>query len=190
MVRRGCLLVRSVPRFHGSLEPVHQTWTLFSASSFDCNFRPNDNQTFIVYEKCTLVLYRKGLCGFLRFRNSPGKTFDMERSVATISDQRESSTFCFPEQSALQGEKPMSNMMSWIFWDHLRPELFSPYSALYINSICPSSSSNSGPATTYSFSLVFASKNALPMSAPQTSRLFSLARNITSLRDLMETTPE
>ena len=34
--------------------------------------------------------------------------------------------------SALQGEKPMSYMMSWIFWDHLRPELFSPYSALYI----------------------------------------------------------
>ena len=53
--------------------------------------------------------------------------------------------------SALQGEKPMSNMMSWIFWDHLRPELFSPYSALYITSICPSSSSNSGPATMYSF---------------------------------------
>ena len=31
--------------------------------------------------------------------------------------------------SALEGEKPMSNMMSWIFWDHLRPELVSPYSA-------------------------------------------------------------
>ena len=54
--------------------------------------------------------------------------------------------------SALEGEKPMSNMMSWIFWDHLRPELLSPYSALYITNICPSSSSNSGPATMYSFS--------------------------------------
>ena len=51
--------------------------------------------------------------------------------------------------SAFEGEKPMSNMMSWIFWDHLRPELFSPYSALYITNICPSSSSNSGPAMNY-----------------------------------------
>ena len=92
--------------------------------------------------------------------------------------------------SALQGEKSMSNVMSWIFWDHHRPEHFSLYSALYITSICPSSSSNSGPVTMYSFSLVFASKYALPISAPQTSRLFSLARDITSLRDLMETTPE
>ena len=48
--------------------------------------------------------------------------------------------------SALEGEKPMSNMMSWIFWDHLRPELLSPYSALYITNISPSSSSKSGPA--------------------------------------------
>ena len=63
-VTRGCLLVGRVPRFHRSLEPVHQTWTLFSASSFDRNFRPNNNQTFIVYVKSTLVLYRKGLCGF------------------------------------------------------------------------------------------------------------------------------
>ena len=36
----------------------------FSTSSFDRNFRPNNNQTFIVYVKSTLVLYRKGLCGF------------------------------------------------------------------------------------------------------------------------------
>ena len=53
--------------------------------------------------------------------------------------------------SALEGEKPMSNMMSWIFWDHVRPELLSPYSALYITNIRPSSSSNSGPATMYTF---------------------------------------
>ena len=92
--------------------------------------------------------------------------------------------------SALHGENPMSNMISWIFLDHLRPECFNPYSALYIASICPSSSSNSGPATMYTFSLVFASKYALPISAPQTSTLLSLARNITSLRDLIETTPE
>ena len=92
--------------------------------------------------------------------------------------------------SALEGEKPKSNMISWIFWDHLRPELLSPYSALYIINTCPSSSSNSGPATMYSFSLVFASMYALPISAPQTSRLFSLAKNMTNLRDLIETTPE
>ena len=92
----------------------------------------------------------------------------------------------YMQGSALEGEKPMSNMMSWI----LRPELFSPYSALYITNICPSSSSNSGPAAMYSFSLVFASKYALPISAPQTSRLFSLAKNMTNLRDLIETTPE
>ena len=84
----------------------------------------------------------------------------------------------------------MSNMMSWIFWDPLRPKLLSPYSALYIINICPSSSSNSGPATMYSFSLVFASKYAFPISAPQTSRLFSLAKNMTNLRDLIETTQE
>ena len=36
----------------------------FSASSFDHNFQPNNHQTFIVYVKSTLVLYRKGLCGF------------------------------------------------------------------------------------------------------------------------------
>ena len=36
----------------------------FSASSFNRNSRPNNNQTFIVYMKSTLVVYRKGLCGF------------------------------------------------------------------------------------------------------------------------------
>ena len=63
-VTRGCPLVRGIPRFHGSLELVHQTWTHFFCLFFDCNFQPNDNQTFIVYVKSTLVLYRKGLCGF------------------------------------------------------------------------------------------------------------------------------
>ena len=43
-------------------------------SSFDCNFLTNDNQTFIVYAKSTLVLYRKGLCGFLfSFEICPGR---------------------------------------------------------------------------------------------------------------------
>ena len=103
--------------------------------------------------------------------------------------------------SALEGEKPMSNMMSWIFWDHLRPELLSTNNALYITNICPSSSSNSGPAKMYSLSLVFASKYALPISVPhhhppphphpsQTSRMFISAKNMTNLRDLIDTTPE
>ena len=39
--------------------------------------------------------------------------------------------------SALEGEKPMSNMMSLFFCDHLKPERLSPYSALYITNICP-----------------------------------------------------
>ena len=29
----------------------------------------------------------------------------------------------YTQGSALEGEKPMSNMMSWIFWDHLRPQV-------------------------------------------------------------------
>ena len=92
--------------------------------------------------------------------------------------------------SGLEDEKPMSNMISWIFWDHLCPELVNSYSALYITNICPSSSSISGPATMYSFSLLFASKYALPISAPQTSRLFRLAKKMTNLKDLIETTTE
>ena len=88
-VTRGCLLVGGIPRFHRSLELVHQTWTLFSASSFDCNFRPNNNQTFIVYVKSTLVLYRKALCGFSWFWDSPWKKSYVEQSVASFTDQRE-----------------------------------------------------------------------------------------------------
>ena len=38
----------------------------FLVSSFNHNFQPNNNQTFIVYPKSTLVLYRKGLCGFFQ----------------------------------------------------------------------------------------------------------------------------
>ena len=48
---------------------------LFSASSFDHNFRPNNNQTFIVYVKRTLVLYRKGLCGFFTVLKFPWEDF-------------------------------------------------------------------------------------------------------------------
>ena len=58
----------------------------FFASSFDHNFQPNNNQTFIVYMKSTLVVYRKGLCGFFWFWDSPKKKSYMEKSVASISD--------------------------------------------------------------------------------------------------------
>ena len=43
----------------------------FFTSSFDHNFPANNNQTFIVYVKTTLVLVRKGLCGFFRFWDLP-----------------------------------------------------------------------------------------------------------------------
>ena len=37
----------------------------FFTSSFNCNFQTNDdNQTFIVYAKSTLVVFRKSLCVF------------------------------------------------------------------------------------------------------------------------------
>ena len=60
----------------------------FSASSFDHNFQPNDNQAFIVYMKSTLVLYRKGLCVFSGFGIRPGRKV-MKKSVVSIMDQRE-----------------------------------------------------------------------------------------------------
>ena len=47
----------------------------YSASSFNHNFQPNDNQTFIVYAKSTLVLYRKSLWGF------SGLGFDLEEKL-------------------------------------------------------------------------------------------------------------
>ena len=61
---------------------------LFSTSSFNFNFRPNDNQTFIVYAKSTLVLYRKGLCGFSWFWDSSWKKSYVEQNVASFTDQR------------------------------------------------------------------------------------------------------
>ena len=61
----------------------------FSASFFDCHFQPNNNQTFIVCVKSTLILYRKGLCVFSQFQNSPRKIFRWNRSVVSIKDQKE-----------------------------------------------------------------------------------------------------
>ena len=94
--------------------------------------------------------------------------------------------------SALQAVKLSSNIISSIFCDHLRPELFRPYRALWIASMCPCNSSNSGLAIMYSynFSFMVASSYALPISAAQTIILLSLARNVVNLKDLVETTPE
>ena len=91
---------------------------------------------------------------------------------------------------ALQGVKLSSNVISCILCDHLRPELFRPYRALWITSMCPCNSSNSGPAIMYNFSFVLASRYTLPISAAQAFILLSLARNMVDLRDLVETTPE
>ena len=43
----------------------------FFTSSFGHNFPTNDNQTFIVYIKSTLILFRKGLCSFFQFLGLP-----------------------------------------------------------------------------------------------------------------------
>ena len=59
---------RKVKHVRSQVDPVRNLYAklgpFFSASSFNHNFQPNNNQTFIVYVKSTLVLYRKGLCGF------------------------------------------------------------------------------------------------------------------------------
>ena len=76
--------------------------------------------------------------------------------------------------SAFQCLELSCSMMSWILCDHLKPEIFNPYSALSITSICPCSYSDSGPATMYGFSFVVALRYAFPKSAPQTFMLFNL----------------
>ena len=91
-VTRGCLLVRGIPRFHGSLEPVTQTWNLFSTSSFDHNFQPNDNQTFTVNTKSTLVLYRKSLCVFSGFGICPRRKV-MWKKVLRVFRTRGSTSY-------------------------------------------------------------------------------------------------
>ena len=83
-VTRGCLLIRGIPRFHGSLEPVHQTWTLFFCLLSTITF----NQTFIVYKKYTSTI-QKGPMLFPRFWDSPWKKSYVEKSVASIPDQRD-----------------------------------------------------------------------------------------------------
>ena len=74
-------------------------YDLFSTSSFDCNFSRNDNQTFNEYMESTLSIYRKGLCAFFWFSNSPRKIFYVNQSVATISDQREYIMYNFDNYS-------------------------------------------------------------------------------------------
>ena len=57
----------------------------------------------------------------------------------------------------MQGLNPHCNKMSLILCDHLKPQLFRPYRALWIMMMCHYSSSNSGPATMYNFSFVVTS---------------------------------
>ena len=61
----------------------------FSASSFNHNFQPNDNQTFIVYAKVHEYYTERAYAVFTQFWDSPWKKSYVEQSVATISDQRE-----------------------------------------------------------------------------------------------------
>ena len=92
--------------------------------------------------------------------------------------------------SAFEGRNFMSLYMPWMTSVHLLPDDLSPYRAFRKIRIYPSSSWNSGPATMWSFSSVNASRYAFLISAPHSSRLLSLPRNITNLRFLIETTPE
>ena len=57
-------LLRGIPKFCHPLKLVLQTLTLFLLSFYGCNLQTNDNQTFNIYRKSTLSMYRKGLCGF------------------------------------------------------------------------------------------------------------------------------
>ena len=68
---------------------------LFPPLLFYCNFRPNDNQTFIVSVKSTQVPCRKGLCGFFWFGDSPWKKSYVEQSVASFTEQREYFIYLF-----------------------------------------------------------------------------------------------
>ena len=67
--KHGNCLFALDPSFwgHKGVPPCWMQYTKLGpcfASSFDHNFQTNDNQTFIVYMKSTLVLYRKGPCVF------------------------------------------------------------------------------------------------------------------------------
>ena len=66
-----------------SAQTAMTNYDLFPTSSFNCNFPRNDNQTFNVCTESTLSIYRKGLCTFFRFWNSPRKIFYINRSVET-----------------------------------------------------------------------------------------------------------
>ena len=69
----------------------------------------------------TLSIYRKGLCTFFWFLNSPRKIFYVNRSVATISDQREYlikiilRIFCVIASIKLLVEKTISSLF-FVHW--------------------------------------------------------------------------
>ena len=53
-------------------------------SSVDHNFPANNNQTFIVYAKSTLVLVRKGLCGFFLFGIHPRRKVMLSKVLQVL----------------------------------------------------------------------------------------------------------
>ena len=78
-----------------SAQTAMTNYDLFSTSSFNCNFPRNDNQTFNVCTESTLSIYRKGLCTFFRFWNSPRKILYQPK----CRDQRECSSCNFSKRT-------------------------------------------------------------------------------------------
>ena len=92
--------------------------------------------------------------------------------------------------STLHGVKPILSRILANFSCHLSPLDLKPYNALLITSVWPSLSPNSGPAMICTFSWVFASKYAFPISVAHSFRSFSSAKKRTILKPLKDTTPE
>ena len=107
----GASLLEASP---DSIDHWHQYTKLgpFFASSFNHNFQPNNNQTFIVYVKSTLVLYRKGLCGFPSFGICPGRKVTFHQSVASFMDQRE--LFYFIYFTKVSIDKTLGEIILWL----------------------------------------------------------------------------
>ena len=81
---KHCLFVKSIlsglpwdapcqrhPLIPSSAQTSTPNFDLFFSPLYGCNFQTNDNQTFNVYPKSTLSMYRKGLCGFFGFGIHP-----------------------------------------------------------------------------------------------------------------------
>ena len=74
----GCLLIGGIPKLHHQLKQVLQTLTLSPPSFYGCHVQTNDNQTFIIYVKSSLSMYREGLCGFFSVLKFALEKKDME----------------------------------------------------------------------------------------------------------------